>query len=246
MMALVTAFGFADATGVGNASATVAGPPGASFDLKWREISDRPLDRFGRMDALSRYGMASVEMLRLEESHEDRGRWGIVFATRYGSAATDALFIASMGAPGGASPLVFSYTLPSTLVGEVAMRHRITGTNLCVSAGSASIDAALWEAAGLVGGGRLEKCVAIAADAVDETVAGEPVGFAYAFLLEGAAGAEGRELARAAFAEKKPSPETPRGTCALLSALKESRTSCVVVDFPYGEALGKALIVEVK
>lgn len=241
MTASITAFGFVDSTGVGDHRETIAGPPGEGFDLKSGEIFRRPYERFGRLDALSKYALAAVEMLGLDDYPCCRSQWSLVLSTRYSSARVDAEFLSTLTAPGGASPMLFSYTLPSTLLGETAMRHQITGPNLCVSAGAKSPDAALWEAVEAVMG-LTDTCVAIAAD-VPGLIAPDAAAFAYAFLVERAP-AKRPAIAEASFVEKLSATRTSRGFKALAEALQCGAGSRVAIDFPYSQDCQKVLLVE--
>ena len=45
--------------------------------------------------------------------------------------STDVEYWKGRGAGGGPSPTLFAYTLPSAAIGEIAIRHRLTGPNLC-------------------------------------------------------------------------------------------------------------------
>lgn len=64
------------------------------------------------------------------------------------------------------SPRIFAYTLPNIGLGEAAIRHRLIGEHLVVSAGRASGLAALAEAADLVARGNCEVVLALVIDAV--------------------------------------------------------------------------------
>jgi hypothetical protein len=184
MTVAIGAFGYCDSTGIGRAGCRVAESTLAE-GLSWRSVSERPYDRFGRLDALSKYAMAAVEMLSIApgEKGPERVRWGVVLGTEYGSTEVDEEFLASIEAVGGASPSLFSYTLPSALLGEAAIRHALKGANLTVSLNGGSAEAALWEAASLVDDGSLDVAVMISADAA-RSLTGEPPA-AYALLLEG-------------------------------------------------------------
>ena len=62
----ITACGYVDETGFGNARFRRAwARPEDAADLRWGLISEAPNDRFGRLDALSKYAVAAGEMLDL-------------------------------------------------------------------------------------------------------------------------------------------------------------------------------------
>jgi len=214
---VLTAAGFASPTGFGGsqtgwtAKPVPAGGPGA---LRWSAASDAPFDRFGRLDALSKCVLVAAEMCGLPPVAEGLGRpdMAVVLGTRWGSLAVDLEFLRSIGAPGGASPALFSYTLPSTAIAEAAIRYRLAGPNLCLLAGAESGLLALWEGLELVAGGEADGCLCLAGDALGEGEKGSGV-----FCRNGPSGC---------CAQKTPDPfsleavETARG-CAYAFVVEE-------------------------
>lgn len=99
----------------------------AEADLK----SARLGTRFGRLDLSSRLALLAVELLGVDFGKFPRDRIAICLAARAGSLATDLDFWAGRDAVGGPSPTLFAYTLPSAAIGEIAIRHKLTGPNLC-------------------------------------------------------------------------------------------------------------------
>ena len=59
---------------------------------------------------------------------------------------------------GGPSPTLFAYTLPSAAIGEIAIRHRLTGPNLCFVGDSGDV---LPEAVDLLRRGEADACVCL-------------------------------------------------------------------------------------
>jgi len=182
----IAACGCVDEEGFGSARSWTPWPPSAgSRRLRWRTLSPRPFDRFGRLDVLCKHAVAAVEMLGLPGLDEGATRpdTALVLGSEHGSLDVDVRFWRSIGEPGGASPKLFSYTLPSTALGEIAIRHRITGPNLCLAAGPDSGLLALWEGAQLVASGEVPRCLCIACDALSAPLAVPPHARGYAFLL---------------------------------------------------------------
>jgi len=95
--------------------------------------------RFGRMDLASQLALLAVEALGLDFQAWPRDRIGICLAARSGSLAADLDFWSGRDAAGGPSPTLFAYTLPSAAIGEIAIRHRITGPDLCLVGGDAAL-----------------------------------------------------------------------------------------------------------
>ena len=87
--------------------------------------------RFGRMDLLSQLSMLSVESLGLDFETTDRSRIALCMAADAGSLSTDIEYWKGRKEVGGPSPTLFTYTLPSSAIGEIAIRYRLTGPNLC-------------------------------------------------------------------------------------------------------------------
>src|SRR5678809_79199 len=89
-------------------------------------------NRFGRMDLPSQLSLLAVESLSVNFDAFARDRIGIALSMRGGSLSTDTDYWRGRNDVGGPSPMLFPYTLPSAPLGEIAIRHRITGPNLCL------------------------------------------------------------------------------------------------------------------
>src|SRR5262245_5942487 len=87
--------------------------------------------RFGRMDLMSQLVLLAVEWLGIAFGTLPRERIATCLARRSGSVSTDVEYWKGRNTPGGLSPTLFTYTLPSAAIGEIAIRHRLTGPNLC-------------------------------------------------------------------------------------------------------------------
>lgn len=87
--------------------------------------------RFGRMDLASQLSLLAVESFAAHFDNFARERIAIAIAVRAGSLPTDVAYWEGRDQPGGLSPTLFTYTLPSAAIGEIAIRHRLTGPNLC-------------------------------------------------------------------------------------------------------------------
>jgi len=88
-------------------------------------------NRFGRMDLASQLALLTVEPLAEQLRAIPGHRIAIVLAARVGSLPTDVEYWKGRHAVGGLSPTLFTYTLPSAAIGEIAIRHGLTGPNLC-------------------------------------------------------------------------------------------------------------------
>ena len=86
--------------------------------------------KFHKMDHLSKLGWLASELLLKERPVTQRyplDQVGIVLSNASASLDTDRKYFNSI--PGGASPSLFVYTLPNIVIGEIAIRHKLTGEN---------------------------------------------------------------------------------------------------------------------
>lgn len=115
------------------------------------------------MDLSSQLSLLAIEPFTPHFEAVARDRIAIVLAARAGSLPTDAAYWEGREAVGGLSPTLFTYTLPSAAVGEIAIRHRITGPNLCFVGDSRDV---LSEAAELLRTNEADACLAVFAHVV--------------------------------------------------------------------------------
>jgi len=196
----ITAAGFFSGGRFGNERESFTAPSGNLSDVRWGEISDAPFERFGRLDGVCKSAIVAVEMLGLEAVVEgSRSDWGITVGTEYGCVDVDVAFFKTRNQPGGASPILFPYTLPSTAIGEIAIRHRITGPNACYMAGRESGMLALREGARLVESGEASACICVGCDSIGGPASSEPMTEAWAFLIADHALSERAPLGRIVF-----------------------------------------------
>jgi 3-oxoacyl-(acyl-carrier-protein) synthase len=146
--------------------------------------------RFGRLDLSSQLALLAVELLGVDFEKFPRGRIAICLAAKNGSLSTDFDFWSERGAVGGPSPTLFAYTLPSAAIGEIAIRHRLTGPNLCFIGDDKII---LPEAADLLRRGAADACVCVFCEVISPALAkniqAAPVANACAlFLMRGSDG----------------------------------------------------------
>ena len=118
--------------------------------------------RFGRMDRASQLAVAAVEALNINFDAYPREQIGLCLAAAAGSLSTDVEFWRGRDGAGGPSPILFTYTLPNMAIGELAIRHRITGPNLCLVGG----EHILVEAADMLRRGEALACICILCHAI--------------------------------------------------------------------------------
>jgi len=124
--------------------------------------------RFGRLDLSSRLALLAIESLGVDFGKFSRDRIAICLAASAGSLSTDFDFWSGRDAVGGPSPTLFAYTLPSAAIGEIAIRHRLTGPNLCFVGNDKML---LPEATDLLRRGEADACVCVYCEVVNADAA---------------------------------------------------------------------------
>ncbi len=124
--------------------------------------------RFGRLDLSSQLALLAVESLGVDFEKFSRDRVAICLAAKNGSLSTDFDFWQGRDAVGGPSPTLFAYTLPSAAIGEIAIRHRLTGPNLCFVGDDKII---LPEAADLLRRNEADACVCVFCNVISPAAA---------------------------------------------------------------------------
>jgi 3-oxoacyl-[acyl-carrier-protein] synthase II len=135
----IKGIGWVTPSGLGN------GRPGETFRLeagtlpalRSRMFLDVAHPRFGRFDSYAKAGFGAIA-LALKAAGLDR--WthkraiGLVAGTRCGCQEADLAYFATVASDGGAlaSPNLFAYTLPSTMLGEASIQFGLTGPGFVV------------------------------------------------------------------------------------------------------------------
>jgi 3-oxoacyl-(acyl-carrier-protein) synthase len=140
--------------------------------------------RFGRMDLLSQLALLSVESLGVDFEAMDRTRIGVCMAVLAGSLSTDIEYWKGRNEVGGPSPTLFAYTLPSSAIGEIAIRYRLTGPNLCFVGTDTML---MTEASDLIARNEADGCVCVVCNAITgataELIGGSPQAQARAVFI---------------------------------------------------------------
>lgn len=140
MRAAVVGLGWVTAAGIGpgRQAEGFAMPPGPLPKLRRKDIFAEPDMRFGRLDDFSRVGLAAIAFALRDAGVPEDGEAraiGLVAATRFGCLATDSEYFDTAIPEGGrlASPNLFAYTLPSSFLGEAAIRFGLMGASFAVN-----------------------------------------------------------------------------------------------------------------
>ncbi len=119
-----------------------------------RTIFGRADDTFRRLDPTSRALVLAGEAAGIADAlpAAERGDAALVVATELGCLDADLQFARSLGTAMCDAP-VFPYTLPSTCLGEIALRLGLRGPSLCLSVPPGADGQAFAEAARLLATG---------------------------------------------------------------------------------------------
>lgn len=188
--------------------------------LHWSLLSDSDPSRFLRMDLMCRLGFLAAELLgvnfdAMTDTH--RERLGVCVESFTGSLDTDIRFAQTP------RPSIFAYTLPSTVIGEICIRHQLKGPVLSLISPDTSGANAMTEAAEWLRDGDAEMVLCLAIEAMNHSTANSislpenllPRGWHGAALLLGFAENAPREKPFASGAimdvcrKQFPAPEKP-------------------------------------
>ena len=90
--------------------------------------------KFFKMDSLCKLATLAAEVLVVDETPVNPQQTGILIFNRTSSIVSDCAHqeLISDSVNPLPSPAVFVYTLPNIMLGEIAIRYRLSGENLCV------------------------------------------------------------------------------------------------------------------
>ncbi|MEI7730893.1 MAG: beta-ketoacyl synthase N-terminal-like domain-containing protein [Verrucomicrobiota bacterium] len=137
-------------------------------ELHWSWFFPSDSSRIARMDLMCRLGLMAAELLESGLEGWDsarRERVGVCVETCAGSLATDVRFLQTP------KPTLFTYTLPSTVIGELCIRYRLKGPVLCLISESPAQESVLREAVTWLTQNDAEACLCLQCEAVDQTLA---------------------------------------------------------------------------
>jgi len=176
--------------------------------LHWSLLSDSDPSRFLRMDLMCRLGFLAAELLAVNfDALPDarRDKLGVCVESFTGSLDADIRFAQTP------RPSIFAYTLPSTVIGEICIRHRLKGPVLSLISPNPDGENLLTEAAEWLRDGDAEMVLCLGIEAMNRSTANSislpenlsPRGWHGAALLLGRSGNSPREkpLASGALSE---------------------------------------------
>lgn len=136
------------------------GVPAPGDGRTFRAVFGRSDETFRRLDPASRALVLGCEALGLDRvlPVAYRERSALVIATTLGCLDADRQFANSLGAEMPDAP-IFPYTLPSTCLGEVALRHGLRGAGICLSVAPDEHELAFTEGTRLLAAGEADAVV---------------------------------------------------------------------------------------
>jgi len=136
--------------------------------LHWSLLSASDPSRFLRMDLMCRIGFMATELLAVDFDALPEARresLGVIVESFTGSLNTDIRFAQTP------RPSIFAYTLPSTVIGEICIRHRLKGPVLSLIAPDTDGANALTEAAEWLRAGDAEMVLCLGIEAINVSTA---------------------------------------------------------------------------
>ncbi|MGD9200315.1 MAG: hypothetical protein PVI26_02025 [Chitinispirillia bacterium] len=163
---------------------------GSPLNIKRKQVYDRPYKGFGKLNAPDKLAFCVSALLFSDFSDINTGSTGICLANTLGSLSTDILFAESI-VSGFPSPALFSATLPSSPVSDIAILFNLKGPNRVQVgpgyAGFSIIDSAIQ----LISFSKASSVLVVLVNAVEKEHAHSPVisgcadmsPYSFAFLL---------------------------------------------------------------
>lgn len=140
----------------------------------FRRLFGRSDPTYRRIDRMSRALVLAAEASGVARfSVEERNETAVVLETMRGCLESDLEFAAALETGTILGPL-FPYTLPSTCLGEVALRHGLRGPTLCLSTTGQTIGSALWQARALIEEGEATHAIAASVEVLARGVGDVP------------------------------------------------------------------------
>jgi hypothetical protein len=184
-------------------------------DVRRDQVLDKPYISFGKLSIADKLAFAAASLLFAHYPECRDPSTGIVLGTVHGSLSTDLRYQESL-ISGFPSPAIFSATLPSSAVSDVAIYYGLKGPNRVLCGEDSTIDAFDF-GIGMLAHGKADTVVVLAINALEASDRSSPLAFAadrdnsaFAFLLTTRKKGPGLNLKFGfSFSGTAPTPEKP-------------------------------------
>lgn len=135
-------------------------------DIRRNQVLDKPYFSFGKLQIADKLAFSASSLLFKESREINNESTGICIGAPYGSLSTDIKYMQSL-ATGFPSPALFSATLPSSAIADIAIYYGCKGPNRVVTEGRSSGLAALNLALMILKQNKAENVIVISLSALD-------------------------------------------------------------------------------
>ena len=133
--------------------------------LRWGALFESANPGFRRLDRTSKLLRCAAELCGLESLPDElRDNTALLLASSTGCLAADLRFEQSLRTEHGIEPGLFPYTLPSTVLGEIAIQHQLRGPTLCLSVAEGDEGQAIDAGRALIVGGEADAALILLGD----------------------------------------------------------------------------------
>jgi 3-oxoacyl-(acyl-carrier-protein) synthase len=139
------------------------------FDIRRSQVIDTPMPEFGKLQSAEKLAFCAAAKVFSDVPHLDRSSYGITLGTSFGSFFTDIRYMKSV-ISGFPSPALFSATLPSSPVAEIAIRFHLTGPNRVITGSDFPCVSAIDSAFSLIKNRKTSGAIAVAVNANEPAV----------------------------------------------------------------------------
>ena len=137
--------------------------------MSWKPTFESPFKTFRRLDRPAKAACLTAEAAGVGDLDPAlRPETALVLGSVFGCLEADLEFAASLAEGREIRPALFPYTLPSTCLGELAVRYGLTGPCLCLSTPDGGEADALVEAVAYLEQGEAEAAVVCLGDCLPE------------------------------------------------------------------------------
>ncbi|MBD3320856.1 MAG: hypothetical protein GF350_07160 [Chitinivibrionales bacterium] len=163
----INSFGGVHKTGIYSPAGGTGWDPSQSGpdDIRRKQVLDKPYLSFGKLQLAEKLAFAAASLLFKGISEQNHERTGICIGSPYGSFSTDIAYMQSV-ISGFPSPAMFSATLPSSAVADIAIYYKCMGPNRVVSERGSSGLAALVLAAKALMHNKADSMIVLALNAL--------------------------------------------------------------------------------